>query len=326
MIVIVDDDVFASGHERPLQLVGLFELGFDGPHLIQTSPPWDPSESLSVNDWLSQQSQALREHAELVLNVGLEEEIRFPRTVTVRVTNESEPSWGPNPRLPLAEALRYLKRPLRLLVEDAVNDGAFLKAVAYEQWRDALEQAFDACWVEVEHGGGIPRMLPRVKEFGASDRLRLWVLFDSDAREPGCPSEESRHLSEYCDDYHIAYHQLRRRAAENYLPLPALAAWTKIGQRSTRTNRQDTYLAFKEMEPLQRHYYNMRRGFEKDEKDGIPPFFGELPCRPELRNGFGRHVSELFQQKDFRIQQDWLRKDGQQDETSDIIRAILRHM
>ncbi len=70
----------------------------------------------------------------------------------------------------------------------------------------------------------------------------------------------------------------------------------------------------------------MRNGFVKDEKEGIPSFFGELAHDPKLRHGFGRGIRSLFKQEEFRFQEDWLRKDGQQEETSEMIRAILQRL
>ncbi len=322
MIVIVDDAVFASRRHDALELAALLRLGFEGRHLVHTDPPWAPDQPLAVNSWLAEQYPALREQAELALSAGIEEAIRSPPALTLRVEEGSEPSVS-DLRFPLADALRILERPLRLLVENAENDGAFLRTVAFDQWRVELDRALAAGWAEVEHGGGLESMLSLLEGRGSSDRLRLWVLFDSDAREPESPSERSEVVRAHCEAHRIAHHQLRRRAAENYLPLPALAAWTQIVPRNTRKKHHLTYLAFKEMKAPQRHHYNMRQGFAKDEEEGIPPFFGEFAHDPKLRNGFGRGVRGLFKQEKFRFQEDWLRKDGQQEETSLMIRAIL---
>ncbi len=245
-----------------------------------------------------------------------------PGWTTLRIVDDPEASDS-ELRLPLADALRVLERPLRLLVENAENDGAFLRTVAFDHWKTKLARALDAGWVEFEHGGGLESMLSLLEGRGSSDRLRLWVLFDSDAREPESPSARSEVVRAYCEAHRIAHHQLRRRAAENYLPLPALVAWTQIVPRNTRKKHHLTYLAFKEMNAPRRHHYNMRQGFAKDEEEGIPPLFGEFAHDPKLRNGFGRGVRGLFKQEKFRFQEDWLRKDGQQEETSLMIRAIL---
>lgn len=325
MIVLVDDGVFAS-RRNDLDLMALLRLGFEGRHFVQTQPPWEPGKTLAVNRWLAEQSPGIRELAELALSSALEEAVRFPPALTVSVVDGSTPQWNP-PRLPLGEALRLLERPLKLLVEDAENDDAFLRTTAPKHWRSALERSLAAGWIEVEHGGGIPRMLPRLRGRSTSELLRLWVLFDSDAREPDRPSAQSEELREVCEVQDVAHHQLRRRAAENYLPLPALAAWAKIGPRNQRKELQATYLAFKEMEAARRHHYHMRGGFAKDEDDtGIPTFFGDFARRPELRHGFGRNVRGLFKQEQFRFQEEWLRRDGQQEETSRMVQAILRYV
>ena len=325
MIVLVDDGVFASRRNDSLDLLALLRLGFEGRHLVQTRPSWEPGTKLAVNRWLADQSPEVREQAELALSSGLEEAVRFPPALTVSVVDGTTPQWNP-PRLPLDMALRVLERPLKLLVEDAENDAAFLRTAALEHWRTALDRSFADGWIEVEHGGGIPRMLPRLKGRPTSELLRLWVLFDSDAREPDRPSAQSEELRDLCEDQAVAHHQLRRRAAENYLPLPALAAWAKIGPRSKRKELQATYLAFKEMKATLRHHYHMRGGFAKDEEEGIPALFDDFSRRPELRHGFGRNVRELFKQEHFRFQEEWLRRDGQQEEASRIVQSILQHV
>jgi len=326
VIVLVEDGVFASRRSEPLDLLALLRLGFEGRHLVQTQPPWEPGKTtLAVNCWLAEQSTQVREQAELVLTVGIEEAVRFPSALTVSIVDGVTPAWNP-PRLPLAEALRVLMQPLRLLVEDAENDGAFLRTVAPEHWREALERSLGQGWIELEHAGGITRMATRLKGRSASELLRFWVLFDSDACEPNQPSAQSEDLRKLCGGQGVAHHQLRRRAAENYLPIPALARWAKMGPRGKRKERQATYLAFKEMEAVCRHHYHMRDGFAKDEEKGIPTSYGDFAHRPELRDGFGPNVRGLFKQEQFRFQEEWLRRDGQQEETSRIVQAILRYV
>lgn len=327
MIVILEDDVFACGLAEPLALAALLRLGFEGRHRVRTDPPWAPELPLAVNRWLEAQSLDLREQAELALLSGLEDEVKtFSSDLKLRVAPTPAPDWGDPPRLPLEQALRILERPLRLMVEDEANDGAFLRTVAPAHWRGELVAALEKGWLGLEHGGGLPRMPPQLENRSKIEIMRLWVLFDSDAREPGKPSAESEAMRELCERRGIEYHQLRRRAAENYLPLPALAAWTHLGPRSRRKERTEKYLAFKEMSREQRHYYPMRGGFQKDEKAGIPELFSEFAQRPALRFGFGKSIRALFKQKHFRFHEEWLHKDGQQAETTAMTQAILRRL
>ncbi len=259
MIVVVDDEVFTSSRTEHLYLSALLKLGFEGRHRIRTDPLWNPSREHppGVTFWLMQQPPGIREGARLALQAGIEGEVKsFPMDSTLRVVGTEESDWSRDPpQLSLKEAVSILERPLELMVEDEDNDGAFLCTVAPRNWRDTLAQSLKAGWMRLIHGGGLPRMLPRLeKKRPRSDLLRLWVLFDSDAREPGRPSAESQSVCEACEINGIAFHQLKRRAAENYLPFEAVSGWVDCSPRNVRRKRRETYLAFKEMSrapPLQ---------------------------------------------------------------------------
>lgn len=343
MIVIVDDSVFASRDAD--ELAALLRISHDKPyHRIQTDPPWDPAQSMNVNRWLAEQSQSLREKAELTLRSGIEDDVLgLPLEIRIRIVETDEPDWNRDPPLlPLDEARRLLERPLRLMLEDEESDGAFLKTVPPRHWRAEFQKALEKHWLEIEHGGGIPRMLPRLKERSRQDILRLWVLFDSDAREPPEPgkpvraSEESQEICRLCQVRSIACHQLRRRAAENYLPLQALSAWiesprsqderARNEKRRARKELRRTYLAFKRMSREQRHHYDMKSGFSRDQRTAIPTSFTEHAKVPELQSGFGRSVYTAFKQEHFTFHEEWLIRDGQQEETTRMILSILRRL
>jgi hypothetical protein len=234
--------------------------------------------------------------------------------------------WNANPRrLPLHQAIPILRRPLGLLVENKRNDGAFLRAVTPKPWRDHLLRALARGSVEIIHGGGAD-MRPLLDASAQEQCLRLWALFDSDAREPGRPSTASEALRKACLQKGVAHHQLRRRAIENYLPVKALEAWIDTGPRDRREDRRRRVAAFAAMDPEFRHHFNMKGGFERDRREGIPGFFLPHADHRDLQSGFGREIAELFYEGRFQIAEEWLAKDGQYPETLSMVQSILRRL
>ena len=76
MIVILEDDVFASPHTR-LDLLAVLQLGFEGWHRVQTDPPYDAAANRSINQWLQRLDEKTREEAEFVLAIGMEQLCTF---------------------------------------------------------------------------------------------------------------------------------------------------------------------------------------------------------------------------------------------------------
>lgn len=327
MIVILEEELFSAPHDA-LRLVNLFHLGYTGRHRIQTDPLYDPATDSTVRRWLEARDPAIRDEIVLALELGVEEATHgIPSDRTVRVAPATAPDWEAEPPvLPLPVAESLLRRPLRLVLENHRNDRAFLETVALKPWRNELRKAFADDLVEPVHGGGLPEMKARVEDLAAlpSERLLHWFLFDSDAREPDRPSADSEALREACDTHAVQYHQLRRRASENYLPPKALFAWAYRVSRGQHRSRREKAEAFAKMEPVQRHHFNMKKGFRGDQARGIPDLFGTWPLEPELLEGFGQQIGNLYLDPTFQFRDDWLVRDGQTEETKRLVQAIFR--
>ena len=328
MIVILEDPVFASSSTS--QLLTAIRFGVEGWHLIQTDPMFDPAADRAVNRWLAAQDQSTREEVELAFAIGVEEEaLGSPSATYLQIGEVPQADWSSVPlRLSMELALRLLRKPLRLLVENRQNDGAFLRRVVPEPWRRKLLQSIANGWVEIGHGGGSD-MRSQISASTYEATLRLWALFDSDAREPGRPSPASEELRKTCLEKRVPHHRLKRRAIENYLPVKALEAWTYLGKGNLRTMRRRAVAAFAGMSEAHRHHYNMKGGFESDRRDpstGGSEFYGELAHHRDLQGGFGHEIAALFQRQDFQIREEWLANDGQQQETLEIVQAIFRHL
>jgi hypothetical protein len=332
MIVVIQDDVFASSRTEHLTLSSVLKLGFEGRHRLQVDPPCDLQADRHVNRWLAAQSTLLREEVELSLQFGLEADVHgTPADLAITIADVATPEWSENPRLPLVFAEKLLREPLHLLLENRRNDRAFLETLAPKEWRTKFRQCLEKGYLKIEHGGGLSEMQKYVEETagaGEAERLRLWVLFDSDAREPGRPSASSAHLATTCQSKNIPYHQLARRTIENYLPAQALQAWAHtVARQEQRDQRRRKVEAWASMSAEQRHHYNMRGGFSDDRKAGmISVFFGEWQKHSDLQDGFTAKITELFHERDFPILEAWLQRGGQQEEVLSILTAIFRRL
>ncbi len=333
MIVVVESEVFTSERTDQVQLLRLLDSGFQGQHRVQTDPPYDPlADSPALNRWLEDLSpRRLQEEVRLALESGMETDVQgVPCDVEIRVADIEDAEWAAQPpRLPLPAAAELLGRSLRLLVENQRNDSAFVLAVVPEPWRRHLRGVLERRWAEFEHGGGLTEMRSRVEEATADavESLRLWVMFDSDAREPGKPSRDSEELKGACQRTRVAHHQLHRREAENYLPLRSLTAWAELGKAREKRVRRQKVDAFAGLSAPQRHFYNMKEGFRRDQRSAeIPGFYGSEAGNPHLQEGLDKNIGALFHRKEELILDEWLLKDGQTDEMLPMAQAILRRM
>lgn len=357
MIAIIEDDVFCDADTRTqLALYQLLRLGLQERHYVQTEPLFEPEGTREVNYWLARQDRSIRAEFEQVIDNGFAIETTGPAPrpmLRIRVAVTETPDWdAPEPRLPVDVACRLLETPLRLLVENWRNDGAFVRACAGPTLRERLERAETNGWVEFANGGGLTEILPRVKRVGRDPllALRLWVLFDSDARAPFNPktqkpidasipdkygpSKTSRDVNRACRRArgNIYSHQLRRRAIENYIPGRVLQAWagSERGHEDERMRKIDAFL--NQMTPEQRHHFNMKfskkskGGFGGDTRSGgIAPIYGEaLRKNIDLATGFAK-LADFYHEKTLSIDIAWF-NDGQLDELEPVIKSIFERM
>jgi hypothetical protein len=327
LIVILEDGVFASA--PTLQIQSILRLGFEGWHLVQTDPPFDPATERAVNRWLGRQDRSAREQAALAFEIGMEEDVTgVSSEIVLRIEEAGTLDWDASPlKLPMDKALQLLQMPLRLLVENRRNDGAFLRKFVPEDWRPRFLRAIEAGCIVFEHGGGSD-MKARVRDLAQEETLRAWALFDSDAREPGRPSKASEDLRSTCLDKRVPHHRLLRRSIENYLPVKALQAWAQTSAGNLRRSRRQAANAFAGMRPEHRHHYNMKGGFSADRrgKEGVPDFYQRLADDPHLQKGFSDDIASLFLENAFPIREEWLLQDGQQQEALEVAQAIFRRI
>lgn len=246
MRVVVDNNLF-SPPVAHLQLFELFALARSGRHILLSDPPFDVQDAEPINTWLASLDERTRREIEQVLEQCNLDAASLPRDqCTIRVVS-SGPDWGRG-HLLVDTALRLLREPLHILLENSRNDRAFLMRLAPLVHRQRLERALADGWVVVDNGGGLGEMTQFVDELISAPnndeqhslrRLRTWLLFDRDSspqdrRDPSAASEAlcERAQQHTGDPWPLAHHQLGRRSIENYLPREILEQWSQ--ERSGR--------------------------------------------------------------------------------------------
>lgn len=293
-------------------------------HCIEIEPEGAPELQI----WLGTLTLGQREEIEFLLDESAERQVREPPARTLRVADVAQPDWSsPTPRLPLGDAVDLLRKPLRVLIE-GVNDETFLRSVVPQAYRGRFEAWLKQEVLKLEHRGGLENLQHVVKQEcrEPNRRLRLFVLFDSDARKSGKPSSQSRELARTCQRRSLAHHQLQRRAIENYIPKPALERWLR-GSRSRDFDRwlpKLQALFHQRVTNEQRHHYNMKSGLQGDRNGGeLADIYDGLDesIAAELESGFGGDVARAFEES---IPGAWCVEDGQGPELTQLFERLLR--
>lgn len=268
-----------------------------------------------------------------------------------------------SPRVRATDAVKILQAPLRLLVENGRNDGAFLLRMALGNDRARLDRALEMGWIIFENAGGLGEMKKVLAKIAILDEkkpetwirwLRLWVMFDRDAHQDDRtqPSIDSANLLASIDQLQQrigsswlwpGMKRLERRAIENYLPKQGLNAYVDRPLRDTNESRRrkDAYEAFfhQQMEDFAgpdrlRASYNMPKGFKRDA--GNPPrphdsiYQGLDQQRKEaLHEGFGDDVKKLWADEDPELKEEWItraRKGIIKTEINGMLKDILERI
>jgi hypothetical protein len=294
MMVLLDAELFVGTSTADLMV--LLWLGATQRHRIVVRD----DQATAYTAWLAGLDEATRADWERVVGDGLRQSELEPSYHEVWVTARGESTWSyPHPILTFGDAIDFLQRPYRLLLENGLTDRAFLLSMCDRATREFLEERISREWVEAEHCGGLGELEKRVKKVRGhvATRMRSSAMFDSDAMRPGAPSPKSEVVRNLCyPDVH--HHQLERRAIENYLPRAALERWCQLAQGRTRDKRKAQVEALFALRDDQRAHYNMKEGFEKD----LPNVHraGELfavisgETRRLLHHGLDVHIANLY--------------------------------
>jgi len=335
VIVVISHRVFATA--SPLALISVFRLCFDERHVLLTNPIYIPGSTPAIDTWIAGLPARLQHEVSDVLEQGpILATQRTNRAARIVIDDVPESRFDRViPVLSMSDALEVLHAPLKLLVENGRHDGAFLLRIVPPLWKDELGNAIRRRWIEIDNGGGIGELTARVREAARNPRtwMRLWVMFDSDARQPSLPSDQSKSAADACTQqaipWPLPFHQLDRRTIENYLPIKCLFAWAELATGLAKTKLRRAAAAFQRLRDEQRHHYNMKRGFLGDtirqrrlwyaehnativETMDLAPIYANVQedDRRALHGGFGDDVAMIFHDP---VPEEWLRREVPSD-------------
>jgi hypothetical protein len=354
MRVLIEQPFFAGPDALSLRFLEIFALARDGRHTVLTRPLFGSGNDELIEAWLAALPKSVAEEVRLVLRQGVIDATKLLAGVAgITVTDSSSSDWI-SARLRLHDAVRLLRTPLGLLLENRRADLHFLLALAPPTHRRQLKSALEHGWIEVLHGGGLGDMEALIQELqsdvstsiGRKARLlRLWVMFDRDSApsDRSQPSPSSERMKTLCENsapaaklpWPLSYHQLGRRAIENYLPERLLRVWQEARSGDENTKRRRAVEALCELRktrPTAAHQLHMKKGLygdlvpeiQKDIKEKgrdiqdqeLDPLFRGLPdwIRKALASGFGKDAAQLFVrdfsgfEEEFRVEFDRERK------------------
>lgn len=183
-----------------------------------------------------------------------------------------------------------------------------------------LEELFDKGWL-VTSGGGQGELTKEVERVcrGLEGVKLAAAFFDSDSTEPGKFSHNTELAIKACENAHLLYQCLVRRAIENYLPLESLRLWACQGSRADSAERRQRVAALAELkkrDPGRRDCFPMKKGFKT-----LPPDMEASEWTP-LKAGFGDDIAELFG-NDQMVTEQLLRDDGGFEEVNPFVRKLI---
>lgn len=367
MRVILDKSVLQDDSTDLLALLAVFQL------CRQSKRHFLLVDAKSLETWCTRlgHPKNLRDSLQRIANDG---RIASParRSPEIRIVG-NEFSWSAriqrdneevvSPRIRAVDAVKLLQAPLRLLVENGRNDGAFLLRMALGNDRARLEHAIEMGWVIFENAGGLGEMKKVLAKIATLDDkkpetwvrwLRLWVMFDRDAHKDDRTrrSVDSVEVSTSIEQLQRRIGAswtwpgmkcLERRAIENYLPKQGLNGYVDRYLRDSNESRRrkGVYEAFfhQQMEDSTgpdrlRASYNMPKGFKKDTADRAHPhdviYQGlDQQRKDALHEGFGDDVKKLWVDEDLELKEEWIaaaRKGPIKAEINGMLKDILERI
>ena len=161
------------------------------------------------------------------------------------------------------EALKYLKQPFKILLENSDNDAFFLDALLkhFRKKGRKISRFRENLFLEYANAGGKTNVAHYIQgELGkyralpkAPERyLRLFVLVDSDSEHKGEEKPAITSLRTYLESLGVPYHILTKREMENYLPDAVI---------QTVEGGRDFIQAYLRLQPEQKDYFDLEKGF-----------------------------------------------------------------
>lgn len=330
MIVTLDPLLFEPGQATMAELLELFTHAYDGRHRVEIE-----EDHAAVRAWLDQRDREWRAAWEAARDQGFREATLDMLRRAVRVVpGDRHDLKSVPPTLDVRTALRVLRQPLRVLVENGRNDGGRFLRRASEIGRrsERLKRFLVDGWMEFDSAGGNDEMAEVIESNRANPAwtLRHYAIFDSDALSPGQPSASAQKLLRRCQKSGVPHHCLCRRAAENYLP-PAALEYLWAGSKEERLRQVHAYRDLDQPggRSERRHHFAMKKGFRGSPERPAPVphddalYSGVPPERREaLAYGFGGSILDVFSTPHADWER-WMLDDGQGDEIGGMLDDVF---
>ncbi len=265
----------------------VWHLCIDWHHFYQSDD--DDIEATLNSVWFNQLSQSDQELYRLAVTDSIQiGDKKDSVKVFIGLTHTAE------------EAFHYLSSPLKIVIENSLNDAPFLKSIFKCFRKDAkqISKQIDDRRVVFSMGGGssIEQVIrAEMASFGGPafpqanhKYLRCFVLLDSDKKYR---NEEFKvgltNLTTFLEEHEICYHILEKREMENYLPVEAFS--------EIETNRDfiNVYLGLNEE---QKDYLDLEKGFDDINFESLDANVQELysDLSAESKNILRKQTLEKF--------------------------------
>ena len=240
MIIWVDDGLF-DGTKSDIDLLSLLRQAVQRRHTLVVST--SPSQMWNGNmpNFLTWQVRNLTAKLQREVSFLLERLRMISSNLVTR--GKAKPIWvtmnvypsGNTCILNLEQAIRSVALPLHILIENQINDAAFLRTVMPTAWQTKLEAWERSGELRYVQAGGITEMR-RLFKFHSQDDYaqkafglpaKIWILthfliYDHDGSKESDLGDDTKALEKMIGKTSIAHHRLWRRTQENYLPKVSL--------------------------------------------------------------------------------------------------------
>lgn len=297
----------------------------DGAHVWDIEDP----DALEGTTWLCHARPSLRELFEdAVKNGAYPIEALHTRRVIVTV----DPRLG---ELTPQQAVRYVAKPLCVLMENRLTDGLLLETVLEFLAPEPLRQLRnrnvpDLILCDGPGGNGeMPKLVEdyALKAAAEGVPLRVVVFADGDGRFPGHVSEKARNIENTCRGHDVPCRILRKRCIESYIPDEVLESWVKAPKNS---KYHAQVAAITRLTRDQRDHAPIKKGLQDEEallRDEKGLYASINPTdRAALRQGLGSRVIEALKTHKTALSTEVLRRRDHSGDLDDLVQMIVKEL
>ena len=239
MMIWMDDALFSGGRYIDCLSV-LHNAAIRGHSLTISNDPSEKIGSPNFNEWKHSLSEKIEHEVDNILDrlkVIPSNSVDRGFSERLLITHRKFPHINKSCFVNIDQAIRAVSLPLHILVENQINDSAFLRSVMPPSDRKKLSQWERQGQIRYIQGGGITE-IRKLIAFHVNDensrstfglptdiwKLLHFIIYDHDGNANENPSSDSEKVRLICESNGMSdrHHRLKRRTQENYIPLKAL--------------------------------------------------------------------------------------------------------